>query len=137
VLKFYKNNASLAASLRKAAHLMMDDEEVDPLASTNVFNSSSKKIDITNLEYPKINNNNIFPFKCVYRYNKLSLLHPNVVYLRAILLSMIISFAPDSSIQMGLAIPLNILTLFYFCKYRPFAFKFRGFRIKNYIAIYH
>jgi hypothetical protein len=137
VIKFYKSHPRLSHSLKKAADLMMDDEEVDPLAATNVFLSSKKKIDMSNLEYPKINNENVFPFKCIYKYDLFALLHPNVVYLRAILISLIISFAPTTPFQMGLAIPLNVLSLLYFCKYRPFAFSFRGYHIKNYMAIYH
>jgi hypothetical protein len=38
---------------------------------------------------------------------------------------------------MGLALVLNTLTLFYFAKTRPYTFKFRKFRIKNYVVIYH
>lgn len=38
---------------------------------------------------------------------------------------------------MGLAIPLNILTLLYFSRARPYTFKFKKYRIKNYIVIYH
>jgi hypothetical protein len=91
-----------------------------------------------NMYYPKINNENIFPFKCIYRYNVLSLLCSNVLYLRAIVLSAIIALAKKSAqLQMGLCIPLNILVLLYFCKARPYTFKFNHFRIKNYFAIFH
>lgn len=38
---------------------------------------------------------------------------------------------------MSLCLALNFLTLLYFCKARPYTFKFRRYRIKNYIAIYH
>ena len=63
---------------------------------------------------------------------------PNVLYLRVILLSMFIAVAKTSvQVQMGLAIPLNVLTLMYFCRARPYTFKFRKYRIKNYLVIYH
>jgi hypothetical protein len=88
--------------------------------------------------YPKINNENIFPFKCIYRYNNFSLLCPNVNILRAILLSAFIALPKaDPILQMALCLALNALTLLYFCKARPYTFKFRRYRIKNYIAIYH
>lgn len=88
--------------------------------------------------YPKINNENIFPFRCIYKYNALSTLCLNVTYLRAIILSAIISLSKsDAVLQMALAIPLNVLTLMYFSKAKPFTFKFKHLRIKNYFAIYH
>lgn len=91
-----------------------------------------------NMFYPKINNENIFPFKCIYKYNILALLCPNVIYLRAIILSAIIALANTStSLQMGLCIPLNVLVLMYFSKARPYSFKFKHYRIKNYFAIFH
>lgn len=40
-------------------------------------------------------------------------------------------------LQMGLCLPLNILVLLYFCKAKPYTFKFKHLRIKNYFAIYH
>ena len=39
--------------------------------------------------------------------------------------------------QMAVAIPLNVLALLYFSKARPYSFKERKYRIKNYIAIYN
>lgn len=88
--------------------------------------------------YPQINNENIFPFRCIYKFSLLALLCPNVLYLRAILLSIFIGLAQSSvQLQMGLAIPLNILTLLYFSRSRPYTFKFKKYRIKNYIVIYH
>lgn len=41
------------------------------------------------------------------------------------------------SLQMGIAIPFNILVLYYYSKARPFSFKFKKYRIRNYFAIYH
>jgi hypothetical protein len=61
-----------------------------------------------------------------------------VLYLRAIVLSLIIALAKSSvMLQMGLAIPLNTLTLLYFIRARPYTFKFFKYRIKNYFAIFH
>ncbi len=37
---------------------------------------------------------------------------------------------------MSLAIPLNFLTLLYFIRVKPYSFKYKNYRIKNYIAIY-
>lgn len=108
------------------------------MVSTNIFLSEKKKIDLRDLYYPQVNNKNIFPFRCVYKYSFLALMCPNVQYLRAILLSMFIAVAKSSvQLQMGLAIPLNVLTLLYFCRARPYSFKFSKYRIKNYVAIYH
>lgn len=96
-----------------------------------------KKIDLRNLYYPKINNENVFPFKNIYRFRIAPLLSPFVTYLRAILISIIISFCPLTVIQMSLCIPLNILCLMYFSRIRPYSFKFMNKRIRNYTAIYH
>jgi len=61
-----------------------------------------------------------------------------VLYLRVIVLSIFIALAHSSvELQMGLCIPLNVLALLYFCKARPYSFKFKRYRIKNYIVIYH
>lgn len=88
--------------------------------------------------YPQVNNENIFPFRCIYKYSFLALMCPNVIYLRVILLSMFIALAKDSvEMQMGLAIPLNVLTLLYYCRARPYSFKFQKYRIKNYVVIFH
>jgi hypothetical protein len=68
----------------------------------------------------------------------LALFCPNVLYLRVILLSMFIALAKTKvQVQMGLAIPLNVLTLLYFSRARPYSFKFQRYRIKNYVVIYH
>jgi hypothetical protein len=108
------------------------------LVSTNVFLSEKKKIDLRDIYYPQINNENIFPFRCVYKYTFLALLCPNVLYLRVILLSAFIALATSSvQLQMSLAIPLNVLALLYFSKSRPYTFKFKKYRIKNYIVIFH
>ena len=102
-----------------------------------MFLSERKKIDLRNLIYPKINNDNIFPFRVFYRYNVLSMLCLNVTYLRATLLSLFIALAKDSVVlQMSLCIPLNVLTLLYFCRARPYSFKISKYRIKNYFVIF-
>ncbi len=138
VLSFYQEFPVLSDNLKKAADIILQDDEADNLVSTNIFLSEKKKIDLRNMYYPKINNENIFPFKCIYRYNIFSLLCLNVTILRAILLSAFIALPKTNPLlQMSLCIPLNVLTLLYFCKGRPYTFKFRHYRIKNYVAIYH
>lgn len=67
----------------------------------------------------------------------MSLLCPIVTFLRALILSIIIVFAPDTITQMVLAIALNFLALLYFIRARPYSFKYHKYRIKNYLAIFH
>jgi len=38
---------------------------------------------------------------------------------------------------MGVCIVINLLVLLYLAKARPYSFKFKHLRIKNYFAIYH
>lgn len=60
-----------------------------------------------------------------------------VTYLRSILLSIILVFGNSTVLQMGLCLPVNVLCLMYFIKARPYSFKFRKRRLRNYIAIFH
>lgn len=60
-----------------------------------------------------------------------------VTYLRIILLSIFIVFADSTIAQMSLCIPLNVLCLLYFIKARPYSFKFKKRRFRNYIAIFN
>lgn len=101
----------------------MQDEDYKLLNSANVFLFERKKIDLRNLLYPKVNNENIMPFKCVYQFNFFALFAPVVIMLRILLLSFIISFASNTVLQMSLAIALNVLALMYFSKARPYSFK--------------
>lgn len=138
VVAFYRQYPSLSENIKKAADIILQDDEAEHQVSTNVYLTEKKKIDLRNLFYPKINNHNIFPFKCIYRYNILSLFCPSVFYLRGFLLASFIALAnKNTMLQMGLCIPLNVLVLLYFCKARPYSFKFKRFRVKNYFAIYH
>lgn len=50
-----------------------------------------KKIDLRNIFYPKINNENIFLFRVNYRFNFLALLCLPVTYARGLLISLIIA----------------------------------------------
>ena len=138
VISFHRDHPQMSENIKKASDLILRDEEYEQNVSTNIFLSEKKKIDLRDLYYPQINNKNIFPYRCVYKYSFLALMCPNVLYLRVILLSMFIAVAKDSvQLQMGLAIPLNVLTLLYFIRARPYSFKFRKYRIKNYLVIYH
>ena len=137
VAKFFSDYPKLSENLKKASDIIMQDEEFKLLNSANIFLFEKKKIDLRNLMYPKVNNENILPFKCVYRFNFFALFAPAVTMLRLVLLSFIISFGPNTVVQMALAIPLNVLALMYFAKARPYSFKERKYKIKNYIAIYN
>ena len=105
--------------------------------SSNIFLFEKKKIDLRNLMYPKVNNENILPFRCSYRFNLISLMTPVVTLVRLTILSIILVFVKEPVLQLALAISLNLLSLLYFCRARPYSFKLRGYRIKNYLAIYH
>ena len=103
-----------------------------------MFLFDMKKIDLRDLLYPKINNGNILPFKCVYTFNLLSLLCPSVFYLRGLLISIVLVAAQDSAIlQLSLLIVVNVPVAFYLIKARPYRFKYRRLRIRNYIAIFN
>jgi hypothetical protein len=73
--------------------------------------------------YPKVNNENILPFRCSYRFNLLALFSPVVTLVRLTLLALIISLSTSTIMQMALAIPLNVLALMYFSRVRPYSFK--------------
>jgi hypothetical protein len=137
VAKFFSDYPKLSENLKKASDIIMQDEEFKLLNSANIFLFERKKIDLRNLMYPKVNNENILPFKCIYQFNFFALFAPAVTLLRVVLLSLIISFGPNTVIQMALAIPLNVLALMYFAKARPYSFKERKYRIKNYLAIFN
>jgi hypothetical protein len=101
----------------------MQDEEFKLLNSSNIFLFEKKKIDLRNVMYPKVNGENILPFKSIYRFNFFALFAPVVTLLRLTLLASIMAFGTSTIMQMGLAIPLNILALLYFVKARPYSFK--------------
>jgi Mn2+/Fe2+ NRAMP family transporter len=105
--------------------------------SSNIFLFEKKKIDLRNLMYPKVNNENILPFRCSYRFNLLALFTPVVTLLRLTFISAILIFCADTVLQMSLCLPVNVITLLYFIKAKPYSFKQKNYRIKNYIAIYH
>lgn len=96
-----------------------------------------KKIDLRNLYYPKVNNENILPFRNIYKFSFLPLCCILVTYLRATILSLIIVFGNSTLLQLSLCIALNVACLLYFSRARPFSFKYRKRRIRNYIAIFH
>lgn len=96
-----------------------------------------KKIDLRNLYYPKINNENILPFRNIYKFSFLPLCCIFVTYLRAIILAVVLSFGTSTVLQMSLCIPLNVACLLYFSRARPFSFKFNKRKIRNYVAIFH
>jgi hypothetical protein len=123
VIKFFNEYPNLSENLKKATDIIMQDEDFKLLNSSNIFMFEKKKIDLRNLMYPKVNNENILPFRCTYRFNFFALFSPIVTLLRLTLLSFIIALAPNTILQMSLAIPLNILALFYFSKARPYSFK--------------
>lgn len=56
ILSFYKEYPTLSENMKKAADIILQDDEADQLVSTNVFLSEKKKIDMRNVHYPKINN---------------------------------------------------------------------------------
>lgn len=87
--------------------------------------------------YPKINNENILPFKSVYKFNMMALFAPVVMLLRVLLLGIVFNFVNGTVAQMAVVIPVNFLALLYYARARPYSFKFRKYKIKNYIAIYH
>lgn len=105
--------------------------------SSNIFLFEKKKIDLRNLMYPKVNNENILPFRCNYRFNLIALMTPVVTFMRLTILSIILVFVKDPVLQLALAISLNFLVLLYYCRARPYSFKLKGYRIKNYLTIYH
>jgi hypothetical protein len=96
-----------------------------------------KKIDLRNLYYPKINNENILPFRNIYKFSFLPLCCIIVTYLRATILSLILVFGSSTLLQMSLCIALNVACLLYFSRARPFSFKYRKRKLRNYIAIFH
>lgn len=67
----------------------------------------------------------------------MSLLSSNVIYLRGFILSGIIALSSSTVVQMSLALPLNLLSLYYFSKSRPYTLQLKGYKVKNYLVIYH
>ena len=97
-----------------------------------------KKIDLRNIMYPKINNENILPFRIIYRFGFLPLACLIFTYIRAIVICIIIAFAKDSTLlALGLCIPLNVLFLLYLSRARPYSFKYKKRRFRNYLAIFN
>jgi len=73
----------------------------------------------------------------MYRFNFLALFCPVVTMVRLIGISVVMVFGTSTIMQMALAIPINFLALLYFSRAKPYSFKEKKYRIKNYIAIYH
>ncbi len=97
-----------------------------------------KKIDLRELLYPKINNVNILPFTNSYVFSFLCLLCPSVKYLRAMLIAIILAAAQGQPIiQISLMIVVNTPVAFYFIKARPYRFKWKKLRFRNYISIFN
>ena len=97
-----------------------------------------KKIDLRNIMYPKVNNENVLPFRMIYRFTFLALCCLPVTFIRAIILTAIIALGyKDAVLQMSLCIVLNIACLLYFSRGRPYSFKFKKRRIRNYLAIFN
>lgn len=137
VITFFREYPKLSYNLKKATDLLLQESEYQKLNSTNIFLFEMKKIDLRNLYYPKINNENILPFRNIYRFSFIPLYCIHVTYLRATILSVILVFGTSTLMQMAMCIPLNVATLLYFIRARPFSFKYKKRRIRNYIAIYH
>lgn len=103
-----------------------------------MFLFDMKKIDLRDLLYPKVNNINILPFKCVYGFSFLSLLCPSVMYLRGLFVAIVLVAAQGSPIvQIGLLIVVNVAVAMYVIKARPYRFKWRRMRVRNYLAIFN
>lgn len=138
VVNFFKQYPKLSVNISKAADMILQENEYHLLHSQNMFLFDMKKIDLRNLLYPKINNVNILPFKCVYAFNLLSLLCPSVFYLRGLFIAIVLVAAQDSAIlQLSLMIVVNLPVTLYLIKARPYRFKYRRLRIRNYIAIFN
>ena len=106
--------------------------------SQNMFLFDMKKIDLRDLLYPKVNNINILPFKNSYVFSFICLLGPSVKYLRAMLLALVLAAAQGQPIiQISLMIVVNTPVVFYFIKARPYRFKWRRLRFRNYISIFN
>jgi hypothetical protein len=103
-----------------------------------MFLFDMKKIDLRDLLYPKVNNINILPFKCIYAFSLLALLCPSVLYVRVLLMAIVLVAAQGSPIvQVSLMIVVNIPVVLYLIKARPYRFKYRRLRIRNYMAIFN
>ena len=138
VISFFLEHKKLSSNLKKATDIILQEKDYHKLNSANIFLFEMKKIDLRNIFYPKINNENIFPFRVHFRFNFLALMCLPVTYLRGLIISLIIALAYSSTmLQMSLCIPINILSLLYFIKSRPYSFKFHKRRIRNYIAIFN
>jgi hypothetical protein len=56
VINFFIQYPKLSENLKKASEIILKDEEIKLLNSTNIFLFEMKKIDLRNLLYPKVNN---------------------------------------------------------------------------------
>ena len=138
IISFFRESPKLSANIKKASDIILSESEYHKLNSANIFLFEMKKIDLRNIMYPKINNENILPMRNIYRFGFLSLACLIFTYLRAIIISIIIVFAYQNTIlQMSLCIPLNVLCLYYFSKARPYSFKFKKRRLRNYLVIFN
>lgn len=112
VVNFFKQYPKLSVNISKAADMILQENEYHLLHSQNMFLFDMKKIDLRNLLYPKINNVNILPFKCVYAFNLLSLLCPSVFYLRGLFIAIVLVAAQDSACSSALWLSSTYLLRF-------------------------
>jgi Ca2+/Na+ antiporter len=134
---FFKSYPKLSDSLIKATDIIQKDSS-DKNTEQNIFMFDKKKIDLSDLQYPKINGANILAFKNIYVFDLLSLFCQCVFFFRGLLLIIIFIAAYNSPlIQIGLAMGINALVLFYIIRSRPYTFKYRGYRVRNYLAIFN
>jgi hypothetical protein len=138
VIAFFRNYPKLSGNIAKATDLILQENEYHLMHSQNMFLFDMKKIDLRDLLYPKVNNVNILPFKCVYAFKFISLLCPSVLYLRALLLAVILVAAQgEPIIQTSLLIVVNIAVALFMIKARPYRFKWHRLRIRNYLCIFN
>ena len=67
----------------------------------------------------------------------MALFAPVVMLGRILLLGIVFNFVSGTVVQIAIALPVNFLALLYYARARPYSFKYRKYKIKNYIAIYH
>ena len=138
IISFFKEYPKLSDNLKKATDLILQEGEYHQLNSANIFLFEMKKIDLRNILYPKVNNENVLPFRMIYRFTFLALCCIPVTFLRAIILCAIIGLGEKNTVmQMSLCVILNTACLLYFSRARPYSFKFKKRRIRNYIAIFN
>lgn len=138
VVTFFRNHPKLSINITKATNMILQEDEYHQLHSQNMFLFDMKKIDLRDLLYPKVNGVNILPFKCIYSFNQLSLLCPSVQSIRVLLMAIILVAGQGEPIlQTSLLIVVNVAMCLYMIRARPYRFKYRRLRLRNYIAIFN